>query len=101
MRCWPLSRQSDPALRPPDRRHLMMTAQTTQPPTQEFLLVAACSIWPPSKKRDAAIEQAARSPLEWDRVVRVAVRQRVIGLVHDGLRRAQITVPEAASKAIG
>src|SRR5262249_13836051 len=25
----------------------------------------------------------------------------VIGLVHDGLKRAQVTVPEAASKAIG
>jgi hypothetical protein len=78
-----------------------MFATTKEPPlTQEFLLVAACSIWPPSERRNAAIEQAAIPALEWDRVIRVAARQRVIGLVHDGLNRARVAAPDAIKQAV-
>src|SRR5215472_8832693 len=78
-----------------------MIAPTIQPPlSQEFLLVAACSIWPPSDRRNAAISRAAVPTLEWERVVRVATRQRVVGLVHDGLKRVQVRVPEPVAQAI-
>ncbi len=62
----------------------------------EFRLVAACCIWPPSERRNVAIRQAANSPIDWDRFARVVERQRVAGLVHDGLKRASV----AASPAV-
>ncbi len=66
----------------------------------EFLLAAACSRWPPSSSRNAAIEGAAASPIDWEKFVRVATRQRVIGLVHDGLKRAQVAIPETVARVI-
>lgn len=78
-----------------------MIAQTIQPPLkQEFLLAAACSRWPPSDSRNAAIELAAAAPIDWNRFVRVATRQRVMGLVHDGLKRARVAVPAPVARAI-
>jgi hypothetical protein len=59
----------------------------------EFRLAAACAMWPPSDRRNEAIHAAATGPLDWSRFVRVATRQRVIGLVHDGLTRARPDVP--------
>jgi Uncharacterised nucleotidyltransferase len=59
----------------------------------EFRLAAACAMWPPSDRRTEAIHAAAAGPLDWSRFVRVATRQRVIGLVHDGLTRARPDVP--------
>src|SRR5436309_7042786 len=59
----------------------------------EFRLVAACAMWPPSDRRTEAIRAAAAGPLDWDRFLRVATRQRVVGLAHDGLRRARPDVP--------
>jgi hypothetical protein len=61
--------------------------------SREFLLVAACSIWPPSDRRTEAIRDAAVGPLDWDRFLRVVMRHRVVGLVHNGLSCAQIGVP--------
>ena len=78
-----------------------MSPRDDQLVNKEFALAAACSIWPPSDRRNAAIEEATRSGLDWERFVRVATRQRVIGLVHDGLMRAHVTVPESIAKAIG
>ena len=79
-----------------------MSAQPKAPSllTKEFLLAAACSIWPPSDQRNAAISSAAVPDLDWERLVRVATRQRVIGLVSDGLRRARIAVPDRAERDI-
>ncbi|NIK88948.1 hypothetical protein FHS83_002266 [Rhizomicrobium palustre] len=57
----------------------------------EFRLVAACCIWPPSERRNEAIREAADSSIDWDRFARVVKRQRVAGLVCDGLRRACVT----------
>lgn len=55
----------------------------------EFSLVAACTIWPPSDRRDEAIRSAAAQPLSWTHFLRVARRHRVVGLVHDGLDRTK------------
>jgi len=73
---------------------------TDEPQPQEFRLVAACSIWPPSERRNAAILRASAGPLDWARFLRIALRHRVIGLVHDGLKRAGVTPPEPVARAI-
>ena len=59
----------------------------------EFILVAACCRWPPSEQRDAAIRRAAASSFDWDAFLRVVKRQRVAGLVRDGLTGAGISAP--------
>ena len=69
--------------------------------SREFLLAAACTIWPPSDRRTEAIREAAADPLDWDRFLRVVVRHRIVGLVHDGLTRAQPAVPPAIAQEIG
>jgi hypothetical protein len=59
-------------------------------------------MWPPSDRRTEAISAAAAAgPLDWSRFVRVAARQRVIGLVHEGLTRAQPDVPSKVVSEIG
>ena len=63
------------------------------PFSPEFGLAAACAMWPPSDRRDEAICAAAAGPLDWPRLLRVAERHGVMGLVHDGLMRAQPNVP--------
>jgi hypothetical protein len=68
--------------------------------SREFLLTAACSVWPPSHSRTEAIRAAAAGPLDWDRFLRVVTRQRVVGLVHDGLTRAQPPVPPGVASEI-
>jgi hypothetical protein len=68
--------------------------------SKEFLLTAACSMWPPSNNRIEAIRNAANGPLDWDRFLHLAMRHDVMGLVHDGLRRAQIAVPSRIAQAI-
>jgi hypothetical protein len=67
----------------------------------EFRLATACAMWPPSERRTEAIHAAAAGPLNWPRFVRVATRQRVVGLVHDGLTRAGIDVPPEVVREIG
>jgi hypothetical protein len=61
--------------------------------SQEFLLAAACTVWPPCDRRSEAIRKLTAGPLDWDRFQRVVARHRVAGLVHDGLTRAQPAVP--------
>ena len=69
--------------------------------SKEFLLASACSIWPPSDRRNEAICEAAAGPLDWDRFLRVAMRHQVVGLVHDGLTRARPALPPDIAQAIG
>ena len=69
--------------------------------SREFLLAVACSVWPPSDRRTDAIRVAAAGALDWDRFLHVVMRQRVVGLVHDGLTRAQPAVPSAITREIG
>ena len=68
--------------------------------TEEFRLVAACAVWPPGEERNAGITRAAAMVRDWPRVLRTARRQRVVGLVHDGLKRAQIDGPSETLAAI-
>jgi hypothetical protein len=59
----------------------------------EFRLAAACATWPHSEHRVAAVSRAAREAVDWNRFLRVVARHGVVGLAHDGLRRAGIDVP--------
>ena len=59
----------------------------------EFRLATACAIWPPSDRRTEAIRTATARPLDWFRFLRVANRQQVIGLIHNGLRQVRPDVP--------
>ena len=67
----------------------------------EFRLAAACAMWPPSDRRIEAIRVAAAGALDWPRFLRVALRHRVVGLVHDGLTRARLDLPPAIAQKIG
>ena len=67
----------------------------------EFRLAAACAMWPPSDRRIEAIRVAATGGLDWPRFLRVALRHRVVGLVHDGLTRARLDLPPAIAQKIG
>jgi hypothetical protein len=69
--------------------------------SQEFLLAAACAVWPSCDRRSEAIRELAAGPVDWDRFQRVVARHRVAGLVHDGLTRAQPAVPPDIAEKIG
>jgi hypothetical protein len=73
----------------------------TPSPSQEFLLVAACSAWPPTDRRTESIHALAAGNLDWTRVVHTVARHRVAGLVHEGLSHTRSTVPLEAARAIG
>lgn len=66
------------------------------PLSPEFSLVAACCRWPRSVRRDAAVRDAAAG-VDWDRMLEVARRHRVEGLVHDGLAAAGIAAAPAVA----
>jgi hypothetical protein len=68
--------------------------------SSEFSLAAACAMWPPSARRVEAIRIAASRPLDWAQFVRVARRHRVLGLVHDGLKRAAVDMPPPIASEI-
>jgi hypothetical protein len=67
----------------------------------EFRLAATCAMWPRSDRRSAAIRAAATGALNWPRFLRVTLRHRVVGLVHDGLARARLGVPPVIAQEIG
>lgn len=66
----------------------------------EFELVAACCRWPPSNARNGAIARALTPSLDWDAFLRVVKRQRVAGLVRDGLARSGISCPLRISQEL-
>lgn len=66
----------------------------------EFELVAACCRWPPSNARNEAIARALSAALDWDAVLRVVKRQRVAGLVRDGLARSGTSCPLRISQEL-
>jgi Uncharacterised nucleotidyltransferase len=70
-------------------------------PSPEFLLVAACSAWPPTDRRTDAICKLAAGGLDWTRVVQLVERHRVAGLVNEGLLHAKSVVLPKAASAIG
>jgi hypothetical protein len=66
----------------------------------EFLLAAACAVWPPSDRRTEAIWAAAARPLDWERFLRVLKRHRVLGLVNDALKQARPDVPPEIAREL-
>jgi hypothetical protein len=68
--------------------------------SREFRLAAACSVWPPSQRRAGAIREAAASSVDWSRFLRVVHRHRIVGLVHDGLRAAEICLPGSVDRLL-
>src|SRR5215216_4289982 len=61
--------------------------------SRELRLAAACAMWPPSDRRTEAIRTAVAGPLDWPRLLRVARRHQLVGLVHEGLTRVRPNVP--------
>ncbi|HEX8444161.1 MAG TPA: nucleotidyltransferase family protein [Allosphingosinicella sp.] len=59
----------------------------------EFLLAAACCRWPPGSERNRAV-QAAATGVDWTKLLAVARRQRVEGLVNLALRQAAVSPPD-------
>lgn len=68
--------------------------------SDEFLLAAACCRWPPGETRERAVQAAAGREIDWQRLVRIARRQRVEGLVSDALVRARVNVPAEVSEEL-
>jgi len=60
---------------------------------REFAVVTACCIWPPSERRDQAIRNAIDDAIDWNRVYRIVKRQRVAGLVNEGLSHVSAPIP--------
>src|SRR3954454_19945165 len=80
--------------------HVMFTKNSWSDASAELKLVAACAMWPPSDRRTSAITAAAVANLNWDRVLRLAIRHRVVGLLYDGLRYLPKAPPANISVAI-
>jgi hypothetical protein len=59
----------------------------------EFCLVAACLRWPFAPETLEHIGACGHNVQNWDRVLRIARRHRVFGLLSRGLRRAGIKPP--------
>jgi hypothetical protein len=68
--------------------------------SDEFLLAAACCRWGPSPARCKVVQEAASRPLDWERFLRIVRRQRVEGLVNDGMKRCQIVAPNFITSRI-
>lgn len=62
--------------------------------------MAACCRWPRSAFRNAAIQAAASGNLDWQRVMKIAARHRVEGLVGDGLLEAALPLPPTIEKTL-
>ena len=67
--------------------------------SKEFELVAACCRRPADAAADARI-RALADGADWPRVVRIARRHRIEGLVWDGLRRAGAEPPAREAEAL-
>ncbi len=79
------------------RLRILVATKTASP---EFALVAASCRWPRSSERDDAVRDAAASVADWDVLLRTARRHRVEGLVHDGLRQAEVAPPPPVAHAL-
>jgi hypothetical protein len=66
------------------------------PFSREFLLALACSRWPRTAARTAAVRDASCDPIDWRRFLRLVRRHRIAGLVHDALNSAGVPIPAEA-----
>jgi hypothetical protein len=60
-----------------------------------FRLACACSGWPPSPARDAAVRESAVG-VDWSGFLRVLARQRLTGLAHAAIASAGVQPPPEA-----
>lgn len=65
----------------------------TDPPAPEFVLVAACTRWPPSAVRNTAIRAAAAAVRDWHAFLPLLRRHRVAGLAQAALTAANVSLP--------
>ena len=63
--------------------------------SREFLLVCACCVWRPSEAHRASIRSRAKEIADWEHVLAIAGRHRVLGLVHHALCSAEVALPQA------
>ena len=68
----------------------------TKAPNREFELIAACCRPLQNPHRSTAVQQATRSDLDWQHLLRLAQWHRVEPHVLDGLRTAGIELPREA-----
>jgi hypothetical protein len=68
--------------------------------SHEFLLLAACCVWPPSSRRTAAIRRAVGETIDWEEFLRLTERHRVAGLAHHGLSTGKINPPPAIAQTL-
>ncbi len=70
----------------------------------EFRLLVACCRWPQTPESLQAVRELAAVSLNWQRFLRVAVRQRVTALANAAIGNGNVTVPadvKAALERIG
>jgi hypothetical protein len=67
---------------------------------RSFHLVVACCRWPRDEARKVAIRQAAAQGVDWPSALRIAVRHRVTGFLHDGLNHAGVAPPPAIAATL-
>lgn len=68
--------------------------------SREFLLVAACCRWPLSDQAIKSIKIVATAQIDWSELLRAAVRQRAVGLVHNALLAARTEIPAAVAASL-
>lgn len=66
----------------------------------EFLFVAACCRWPPSPARDAVVRAAAAKVGGWSRVLWLAKRHRISGLVHTAIAETGIEIERSVAEEL-
>jgi Uncharacterised nucleotidyltransferase len=65
----------------------------------EFQLVVACCRWPSSSITEERVRALSIEPIDWTRVLRIAHRHRVVGLVHRSIVSYGVDVPPDISLA--
>lgn len=67
----------------------------------EFALVAACCRWPLTAEAAADVRRLAGQTVAWGKVLRIARRQRVIGLLHHALHETDAPCPAEIRNRLG
>jgi hypothetical protein len=62
----------------------------------ELLVVGACLAWPRDEARAGELQSLTAGQIDWDRLLRLAERHRVVGLVSHALSEAGVRVPGTA-----
>jgi hypothetical protein len=64
-----------------------------------FRLACACCAWPPSADRDRRVAAAAQG-VDWQRFLKVVIRQRIFGLANAALRDAGVSPPPQVAQRL-